>query len=296
MNPHLLIAIKTLLGAVQIVSPALAGRLAFNLFTLVPPGRAPNDRERRLLGSAAGRMSRSERIDIPFENGHLATWRFRPDPDQNTGKRVALLHGFTSRASHLAAFVDPLLEAGFEVIALDFPAHGESSGRTIHVPKGVHALQAAHEDTGPWHGVVAHSFGGALAVTALSGTLPKYKAIPVHRLVLIAAPENIRTLFEGFGRFLGLKQKTQVAMNAMVRRIASVPIDVFKGGEQLRAPDRPTLVIHSSDDREVDSSHADAFLEAGAHMRSLRLDDLGHRRILYSPVVIDAAVQHLQEA
>jgi len=44
------------------------------------------------------------------------------------GPRVLLAHGWESRRTHWMSFIEPLTQAGLEVIAVDAPAHGESPG------------------------------------------------------------------------------------------------------------------------------------------------------------------------
>src|SRR5262249_24545271 len=56
------------------------------------------------------------------------------------GPRVYLLHGWGGRATQFAAFVEPLVRAGFMPVAFDAPGHGASGGRTASLLHFARAL------------------------------------------------------------------------------------------------------------------------------------------------------------
>src|SRR6218665_1552468 len=56
---------------------------------------------------------------------HIQTYRWGDDGLP----KVVLLHGWGGRATQLGPFIQPLLDAGFQVHALDLPGHGHSAGR-----------------------------------------------------------------------------------------------------------------------------------------------------------------------
>lgn len=75
-------------------------------------------------------MTRAERFDVEVSGHRIAAFRWRPPSgDGSKAPRVMLAHGWESRTARLAAWVDPLLGAGFEVVAFDALAHGETAGR-----------------------------------------------------------------------------------------------------------------------------------------------------------------------
>ena len=143
---------------------------------------------------------------------------------------------------------------------------------------------------GPFAAVVGHSFGGAVAVNAVAGSIPGIPPLAASKLVLIAAPSSMPRLFQDFGRHLNLGPRTQSAMADQVRRIAGRPLDDFIGSRQLAETPVPTLVIHAPDDREVPSDHAELFAQAGDHVRLRWAPGLGHRRILSDPTIVADAL------
>jgi len=198
---------------------------------------------------------------------------------------VLLLHGWEGQASDLTAFAQPLLTAGFGLLALDLPAHGESAGRQTSIPQAARALRAVGEATGPLHAVIAHSIGAAVLVEAL------HAGMQVERAVLIAAPAYYERYARGFAAAAGLDGEGTESMLALLRD--TVGVDLREISLPHRAPHlrQPVLFIHSADDRVVgiEGSLATAALWPGA--RHLRVEGLGHRRVLADPAVVAAALE-----
>ena len=127
-----------------------------------------------------------ERPALPLEDGEvlrIAT----PEGEvalqrAGTGPLVLLLHGWEGQAADLAAFVAPLRQAGFGVLAMDLPAHGASAGQQMSIPQAARALVAVGKALGPLHSAIAHSIGSGVLAEALNAGLS------VRRAVFIAAP------------------------------------------------------------------------------------------------------------
>ncbi len=277
------------------VAPRLTGNLAFRAFCTPPRVGGISGAQRKLVEKAEARLAGAESRRIRFEGGTIQAYRFATGAAKRRGT-VALVHGWTGRAAFMSAFVEPLNTDGFDVVALDLPGHGRSSGRTLHVPLGVAALQALHWEFGPWHGIVAHSFGGALANVLVAGGIPRFPAIDIMRLVLIATPSSMPDIFAWYGEAIGLSESSRRWLDANVLRLAGRELSEFEGDAMLRASGTPTLVLHAPDDKEVAFANAERFAAAGPHVSLKALKGLGHRRILYAPQTVEAARAFLADA
>ena len=202
-----------------------------------------------------------------------------------TGPAVLLLHGWEGQASDLAAFVPPLLDGGFTVLTMDLPAHGASDGKQTSIPQSARALVAVGEALGPLHAVIAHSIGSAVLAEAL------HAGLVAQRAVLIAAPAYYERHARGFAAAAGLDTDGAEAMLALLSR--TIGSDVREISLPRRAPNvrQPALFIHSSDDRVVAIEESLVSAEAWPGARHLRVEGLGHRRILTDPGVVAAAVE-----
>ncbi len=178
----------------------------------------------------------------------------------------------------MAAFVQPLLDAGLRVVAFDLPAHGNSTGATLDLPTGVASLAAVARAVGPVEAIVAHSFGGSIALAALAGTLPAQPRVVAKRLVLIAPPSSMQEVARWFAGRIGLGPRGLRALEARIHAVAGMPVTAFAGAAQLQR-------YGGQDDREVPFAHAQALTDAGPFVRLEALSGLGHRRILTAPRV-----------
>jgi pimeloyl-ACP methyl ester carboxylesterase len=273
------------------LAPGLAGRIAFDVFCRPGIAAAPDARQRDAMAAAQKRIEAAERTTLSTANGFVETYRFAAAAP--TRGSVLLVHGWTGRAAFMQSFIPSLLKEGFDVVAIDLPGHGLSSGKRLNMPLAMEALAAARRAHGPFHGVVGHSFGGAVAVTAAAGVVPAYRALDVKRIVTVAAPDRMSTYFNAFGGMVGLSRAAQNAMNERVRVVASTTLERFDNRARLLDMPVPTLVIHDRDDREIPFADAESMASAGQHVRLLATEGLGHRRILQSTAVARAAAMHL---
>lgn len=272
------------------LSPRVTGRLAFRLFC-TPIGHAPVDPKKATIRRAQSVFAKAQRRTVPFCRGFVQSYRFAPVGDSRG--TVLLLHGWTGQALFMAGFVQPLLDKGYSVLAIDLPAHGGSSGRQLNIPLAVEAVSAVVRDDLPLAGIVCHSFGGAIAMAAVAGGVEGFPAIPCDRLVTVAAPEAMQPYGKAFSQALGLTANGHRAFERRVLELAGRPMESFSGKAYLAQTQIPALVIHAPDDREIPFSDAEALAEAHAGMQLMSVPGLGHRRILMDPEVQQAAARFL---
>jgi pimeloyl-ACP methyl ester carboxylesterase len=289
MTQGALRVIRPVVAAASFVSPRLAGAVAFRAFCRPPGDGRPGTPLRKAVDRAEARIAGAERIPVPFPGGVVQAYRFAAR--NGSGRSVLLVHGWTSRAAFMSSVVEPLTGLGFDVVAVDLPGHGRSSGRTLHLPLGIAALRAVHETLGNWHAIVGHSFGGALATFLVSGALAD--PVPVEKLVLIGTPHSMEAVFRSFGSTFGLSPRGQHWFEENVPRLTGSPLSSFEVPAHLARTGTPTLVLHAPDDKEVPFASAQALAAAGPHVTLQALPGLGHRRILGGAATIAAAAAFL---
>lgn len=261
-------------------SPALAARLALQLFFTPLPGK----RHARAKPVPAPWVARHR----PFEGGRLATWQ-RSDVAPGA-PQVLLVHGWAGDAQQWRALGDRLAAAGFDPVLLDLPAHGRSDGRRATLPQWVRALFAVTAAHGPWHAVAAHSLGALAAAHALA------RGLPAGRLALVAPSPPPRQFLRWFAGVLGPGEPLAQRMQAWIERHEGTPMQQFEPewlGPRLA---QPTLLLHDRDDRTAPLSGAERLAGAIAGARFETSRGLGHRRILADPGVLTRLGEHLTAA
>ncbi|HEX7182343.1 MAG TPA: alpha/beta hydrolase [Thermoanaerobaculia bacterium] len=264
-------------AAANAISPELAAAGAVRLFMSTHRHPVPA-RERAGLQGA-------RRAKLASEWGPLAA--------QVWGERgtstVALLHGWEGRASQLGAFAPPLVAAGFRVVGLDAPGHGDSPGRSSSLVIMAGALRALGERYGPFSGIVAHSAGTVAAVHALS------RGLAADRLVCVAPGVDLEGYAGEFARLFGLSAGAHRGLKRRIERRVGVSfgdLDPRRAAAGLRIP---LLVIHDRADREAPFAGGEALARAWPGARFLATEGLGHTRILWDESVVAAATEFLRD-
>lgn len=273
------------------VSPRLAGRLAFSLFTRTRNARPQTDKERALFAESAPRMAEAQRETVEVSGRSVAVHAFAPIGPGN-GRRIMFTHGWGSRIALTQGLVTGLREAGFAVHAIDLPGHGDSPGTSLHAGIAISTLAAVWHRFGPFDAMIGHSFGGFMTVLAAHGALDG-KPLSPPRIVLIAAPADVRRVLRYFSKGLGLHDRVATALMAELERATGRPAEASFAPGYLAASGVPTLVLHAQEDKEVGADAARAYAEAGPNVTLTWLDGLGHRRIVNSPEAIEAITKFL---
>ncbi len=267
--------IPAIAGLASALAPGLSARLAERVF-LTPGRRQPRPAEGRIL--AAGYHFR-----VPFGQGRLAAWSW------GDGPTVFLLHGWGSSAGRMTSFVDPLVRAGFSVVAFDGPGHGGSDGRTSSVIELTAALRAVTEwtaaaDAARGHaGAIGHSIGGV--VIALAGR----QGVRFHRAVFLGSPSSLETPSHEFVARLGLSAEVSARMQQNIERrfgVAWRELAIIRAVPETRVP---LLVVHDAGDQAVPVEESARIVAAWPGAERLVTEGLGHHRILQDPDVVARA-------
>jgi pimeloyl-ACP methyl ester carboxylesterase len=274
-----LTAVRAAFWLLERVAPALGARWAERLWFTIPRGRDGRPGRRRPQG---------DRFQVPVQGGSVVGWTW------GDGAPVYLVHGWGGSAAQLGAFVEPLVAAGYRVVAFDAPSHGASGpgpsgprkGTLLEFAAALRAVAAVH---GPAHAVVAHSLGCAAAALALRDGLV------AGRAVLVAPFVDVVPYTHEFARRLGFGERTRERMVRRFERRLGVPMSHFEltgMARQMRPP--PVLVVHDRDDRETTWSSGRDLSRAWPDARLLTTSGLGHRRILSDPEVVAAVVRFVR--
>lgn len=282
--------IAMVLGQGGVVFPRLAGRLAFELFCRTDNPLKPGKGERAAIERAKPIMADARHHCLKISTGSVMAHQFRASHSVPYKGRALVVHGWRSRTDFMAMMIAGLCADGFDVVGLDLPGHGQSSGRTLNVKRGVEAVQAASSWLGPFDLAIGHSFGGVVVVNAAVAGIAGFAPVPFGRIAIIASPNSMPQMFKGVGHYFGLGTRAQQAMEDRILKVAGRPVSDFVLSEQLKQFEGQVLIIHAPDDREVAYTGALEMSKAGSHVQHVPFDGLGHRRIIADSGVIAALV------
>lgn len=289
------------------IAPKSTGKVAFRLFCTPLKPKKKSANHRAVLASGEALYASATLHKVKYSGGTIAAHEFQPhhaEPVQlastaatarnTSSKTVYVLHGWQSNAWLMANFVEPLQTTGWRVICIDSPGHGLSSGRQFHLPLAVSGLHAVADALGPCDAMITHSLGGAVAATAIAGTVIHYPPMPVQKLVLISSPNSMPKIFDDFCHMVNLNEAAKASLFSMVETLSGRTVDHFTVASQLKSTAEDLLLIHAPDDKEVPFSEAEAIAACKPNVAIERAQGLGHRRIIASDDVVKKAVEFIQ--
>ncbi|HET6148677.1 MAG TPA: alpha/beta fold hydrolase [Polyangia bacterium] len=254
--------------ALSAIAPPLGDRLAMDLFY--------RPRRKRLEPEVPDIACHRWRVQT--RAGWLTAW------DYGSGPTVLLVHGWSGAAAQWSRFVEPLVRAGYNAVALDMPAHGFSDGDRTNLKEFVEAIVDTAQRVRPIRAVVAHSLGATAAILALG------RGLRAQRAVLVAPPaRDVPGFVHSFAQRLGLTQGQEGRLVARMRRRFG-DLEQFDARRVAATLDTPALVFHDVDDAEIPFAEGESLARAwpGARMRPLA--GLSHNRPLKDPEVVREAL------
>ncbi len=200
---------------------------------------------------------------------------------------VLMLHGWEGRPTQFAHFIEPLLRAGRQVVALDAPGHGESPGSESNAILFSLALLEAAVEIPNLEAVVGHSMGaGAIGYALSLGLSPQ-------RAVLLGGPSSLRSVLEQFADGVNLQPRARTRFFDLVARHTGVHPDEVDIRHLARDYQIPALIVHDRDDALVPFEHGERMAAAWTGAELMATEGLGHWRILTDPRVIARATHFL---
>ncbi|MBZ0114031.1 MAG: alpha/beta hydrolase [Thermoanaerobaculia bacterium] len=262
MDTTIVRLVRATLGILSRLSPQLAARLLANRF-LATKKRQPPAREQAWLHEARRFTVESRGKDLS-----AVCWGAEEAP------AILLMHGWEGRASQMGAFAAPLLEAGFRVVALDAPGHGESPGRRSSILEMGQAVIDLAEAMGGVRAVIAHSGGSVAATFAVESGLK------VESLVFISAPYDAGKFLYDAAEQLGLSHGVAARTQGILERRLGVHWHEFEMARLAKRRCESLLVIHDRSDRIVPLEDGEAIVQVWPKARLEITEGLGHHRIL----------------
>lgn len=203
-------------------------------------------------------------------------------------KRALLVHGFSGNFSQLRSFIPPLLGADWQVVAIDLPAHGQSTGKETNPDATSLIMPRLLEELGGVDAIIAHSFGAASSLLAVAA------GMPLAKLVTIGSPSYYP--YKDVAKFFGIQSERglDAFRSAIVERAninPDIKVDVLPDGFSTKV-----LIAHDKQDVEVPFFHSErlhALLPDSVHRVT---DGLGHRKICRDADIVDAAISFILEA
>jgi len=255
--------IRTKFRLLATISKKRAAEKAFNLFC------TPQFRNKKALPRI---FETAEKIRFRFQSFNITGYRW----NKGGQRRVLILHGFESSVINFDAYIKPLVQKGYEVLAFDAPAHGRSSGRRINAVVYSNFIIHIYKNYGPVQSFMAHSLGGL----ALCLALEKLTHDKNTRMVLIAPATETSTAIKNFFFFLQLDAAIEPEFEKIIIETGGKPSSWYSVRRAIKNIKANVLWFHDEDDAQTPLIDA-LGVKADNHpnIEFVFTKGLGHRRI-----------------
>lgn len=256
--------IRAKLKLISLVSKRKAAEKTFNLFCT--PFIKSIDRSPAIFSSA-------EILNFTYNGLKIQCYRWNKDKPY----KILILHGFGSAAHNFHQYVSAFAGKGYQVLAVDAPAHGSSEGSTINAMQYSQVIGEIIKAYGPINGFLAHSFGGL----ALSLALENVATDENTKVVFIApATETVTAINDAF-KFLQINDEgIRKEFDNIIIEISGHASEWFSMKRALENCKADILWIHDEDDDVTPLK--DALLvkeEEHKNIKFVITKGLGHRKI-----------------
>lgn len=254
---------KAKLKTLNKLSPELAAKSAFELFCT--PGPVNKMEEPPVFHKA-------ERISFMQNNNRVQGYHWK---STSGAKKVLICHGFQSRAYKFEKYVRLLLQAGYEVLAFDAPAHGLSKGKQINAFLYSRLILEVEKNYGPLYALICHSLGGLAAGFAFEEMNQTHK-----KLVLIAPASETTTAVKQFFSLFPLTEPAREAFDKIIFNIREHEIPWYSLNRAIRNIHCPVLWIHDIGDKQCIYSDTEPSRNGNIqNLQFITTENLGHNKI-----------------
>lgn len=231
-------------------------------------------------------IERGNNYRIPFDGGELAVTSWG-----DSGPTVLLMHGWGGARAQMTGFVEPLLSAGYRVVAYDQPAHGESDGKMTNLIEIAPTMSLVMKREGKFDAVIAHSFGTLIT----SYALVNLNFSPPSKLIYFG---TFNRLLDSLPRFQVLANLPDEVMDGLTAAISENfgkdVLDAIVNETLVPQINIPALMFHDTADNVTPVEDSRAIARVWKSAQFVETDGLGHRGALQSKEIHEQVIQFLK--
>lgn len=236
----------------------------------------------------------AEKTYIDFEEMKIPVYSW------GKGKKVLLVHGWGSRASHMKFLAQIIANAGFNVFAFDAPAHSSDTDKPSKELSNMfefgRSISAVAKYLGEIHAVVGHSLGAIATIFTMSGFLKlQGYNFSSKKIVLTSSPSTVESLVESFSKRNNLIEYEKESLKSGLEEEFDFNISDYCVSNAVNNSLGELLVIHDKDDTDVPISDAYDFQKIISNATVYFTESLGHNKILFDRSVIKTILNFIEK-
>ena len=258
MSSFVIKSIGNALNATSLFSSKYASKKALNLFASPRKGRYTDEQ----LASVQSALYE----EITYNKGTIATYRWA-----GKNKTILLAHGWESNASRWNYLVSALKSQDYNIIVLDAPAHGQSSGHQFNAVLYSECIAEVAKKFQP-EVIIGHSVGGMATVFCMHNHDMPF----VKKIISLGAPAHFTGVFSRYKIMMGFNSRISNGLDRLVLEHFGKPVDYFSAATFSESIKAKGLIIHDKKDRIIPYEDAQLFANRYKNSELITTNGFGH--------------------
>ncbi|SFC81514.1 alpha/beta hydrolase [Algibacter pectinivorans] len=246
------------INVIGIIAPKYAAKLAILLFSTPKKGKI-KPKELEYLKDAS-------QEEISFENITITTYHWKGEKDT-----ILLAHGWESNTFRWKDLIEELRVLNYNIIALDAPGHGASSGKTFNAILYADCINVVVKKFNI-QTIIGHSVGGMATVFFQH----KYQLKSIEKLVLLGAPANFTGVLSRYADMMGYSKRVIKAIDQHILKHYNNLPEYFTPSVFIKEISAKGLIIHDEKDRIIPFNDGIKFKENYANANFIATTGFGH--------------------
>ncbi len=210
-------------------------------------------------------IQNSEASSFNHKGLRIAYFRWR-----GSGEKILLLHGWGSDSGRWKIFVPLLQEAGYDIHAIDAPAHGKSGGK-FFTPKEYAEAISSYIDNNKIVILIGHSAGAYTTIYYSSNFTHQ-----LNKLVALAPTFDLNDVIIGMKEMLKLNDQSISLLKEEFQNVYGAPIENFRADVLAKNISTDALLIHDEDDDILPVNGSKILASTWDTVEYIQTSKLGH--------------------
>ncbi|WP_298897536.1 alpha/beta hydrolase [uncultured Psychroserpens sp.] len=246
------------INIISVFSRKTAGKLAIRLFS--------SPRKVKLKEIEVDFLQTAYTEDLDYENLSIRTYRWLGNKET-----ILLAHGWESNSFRWKALIEKLKDLDYNIVALDAPAHGYSTGKLFNAILYSECINIVAKKFSA-NIIIGHSVGGM----ATAFFQQKYQLDSVEKLVLLGAPSNFVGVFSRYVNMMNYNNRVSKSMNDIILERFNEKPEYFNAARLSENITADGLIIHDELDKIIPYNDAEDFKNFYKKSRLIATKGYGH--------------------
>jgi predicted alpha/beta hydrolase family esterase len=222
------------INLLHFVSPKKALELSYTLFSNPKKGRFYKENLPTILQD-------THKETFQHNEHHFQTYTWK-----GNNIKILLVHGWESNSARWEKMLPHLQQSGSTIIAIDAPAHGQSSGKEFNVPRYAEFINKVVKKFEP-NIIIGHSIGGSACLYHQY----LHPETSIQKMVLLGAPSDLKTLLDNYIQMLSLSPKMFSPLEKHYLKNFNIKLNNFSGGDLAKEIKVEGIIAHDTSDTVV---------------------------------------------